>query len=398
MRSTLTTFAGLGLSAALVLTGCGSGSDSADGENGSGADQTTSAASTPKEKVVAALDTLQQSNSIGYTLAVNSTPEDLKKIAAAQPKTGEDAFTRADIKELESLLGGKATFAQTLPEGKTLGDLTQVNAGPQTVAEFFDPAVVEKSLKDAGSFSMSLSQDDANLFDLAAKDGLLYLRADAEKVAELGELGDVSQAQAMLGQLPPVMATPAKAVLEGKWVSLDLVETVKLLDEQGLSDMLPKEAATPAVDQAKVQDFAEALYASIEADSEVTEIDGNEKGDGYRVTVPIKKVAEATQEDLIAIFGEKTGGDIRDSIKEISASDSVDLDVFVKDGSLGGVSFDMTQALEKPVEGTTFTIDVDVDPKAAPVEIPGDATAVDIKGIMGLIPADTFASGLGSGL
>ncbi|GAB6902126.1 hypothetical protein [Kineosporia succinea] len=401
-RSTVMTFAGLGLVATLGLTGC-----SSDGDGDQGAKSPVGAKTdTPKERVVNAITQLGESTSASFALKLDSTEADLKKIQAAQPETGtdDDGITADDVESMRQILGGEVLFSTTAPAGKTLGDLTEPGAlelDPMTLLK--DPAKMKAALAAQASTSASVKYEGSSLFDYVNVSNMLYVRADAEKIATMSGLGDVNDAKALLGQLPPVMATPAGAVLDGKWVSLDLAETFEALNKTGALDELelPETTATPSIDPSQVQNFVASIGAALENDSTIDEIDGGDRGDGYRVDVPVQKIAKAVQDDLVSIFGEFGGKDfekdIAKSINEIAPSEHFTVDVFVKDDKLSGVSLDLTQILQKPVSGVTFALAADIDAEADAVKGPSGATAVDITAIMNAIPADTF-SGMGSAI
>ncbi|GLY31576.1 hypothetical protein [Kineosporia sp. NBRC 101731] len=391
-RSKVMAVAAFGLVATVGISGCaGSESDGADGAGAAG--------STPKDKVLEAFTNHTKLSSAGYTLALNSTKADLQKISAAQPKTGgDDVITASDIKDFEQVLGGKLVVNQTAPDGQTFADMLKVSdLGADSLSLLKDPAKAQAAVKAQGSMAISAVLNDSSLVDFVTIDGVMYLRADAEKIATMSGLGSVSDAQALLGQLPPSIATPAKAALDGGWVSLDLIESLKVLNQQGVLDELPKEAVTPSIDPNRVQTLVDSLQAAVEADAQVTEVDGGDQGDGYRVTVPIKKIAAAVQDDLIAVFGQSTADGIKKSTGEIGENETVTVDLFLEDEKLSGLNIDLVQFLQKPVKDATLAVTVDIDPDAAPVKAPDGATVIDVKAILNTIPADTFA-GMGAGL
>ncbi|GAB3241758.1 hypothetical protein [Kineosporia babensis] len=388
-RSKVMAFAGFGLAAAVGISGCGS-SSGGSGDSGSGSDN---GGGTPKDKVVSAFQALNDSSNAGFTLKLDSSVADIEKINAAQD--ADDKIDASDQQAIEKVLAGKVTMNMSAPDGKTFGDLTKESTANQDAQALLkDPAALEAALKGQGSFAMSVVLDESGLFEFVTKDGVVYVRADVDKIAELAEQ-NASALESQLGQLPPVIATPVQKLLDGEWVSLDLIATVKILDEQGVLDQLPTETVSPTVDEAKVQAFIDSLSASFEADATVTEIDGGDQGDGYQVTVPAKKIATSVQDDLIAVVGQESADDIRDSIQEMPDKD-VNVEVFVKDDKLSGINLDLIQFLDKPVEDATFAVNLGVDANAGAVQVPGNATAVDVKGIFNLIPADSLA-GLAGG-
>lgn len=381
-RSKVMAFAGFGLAAAVGISGCGSSSDGAEGGSGSG----EAPAGTPKEKVAAAFKSLNDSSSAGFTLAVDTTAEDIKKIDEAEGSTPTSA---SDLKTIEQIVAGKVTMNMTAPEGKTFGQITEEQKNTGDLLK--DAAAFEKALKDSGSFAMSVVHEDSGLFELSSKDGIFYVRADAEKIADMSGQ-NLNSVTGMLGQLPPVIATPAEKLFAGEWVSLDMVKAVQLMEKNGLLDELAKQentAAAGTTDPAKVYALMDSLEASYNADSEVTEIDG-----GYQVSVPAKKTVEAIQDDLIAVIGEDEAAEIKKDLAKVPDKNFV-FDVLVDDDKISGINVDIVQFMEKPVDAK-FAINLGIDPEASAVQVPGDATALDIEALFNMIPADAFSS-LGSG-
>ncbi len=379
-------FAGFGLAAAVGISGCGSSSDSAEGESGSG-----TSAGTPKEKVSAAFQSLNNSSSAGFTLKLDSSAADLEKISAAQDSS--EQMDASDKKTIEEILKGKVTMNVTAPEGKTFADAAKAQASASSEDLLKDPAAFEAALKNSGSVATSVVYEDAGLVEFVSKDGVFYLRADADKIATLSGQ-NLSSVTGSLGALPPVIATPAEKLLGGEWVSLDLVKTMNILDKNGLLDQLSQEqgtaASAAAVDPAKVQKLVTSLQASYEADSQVTEVDG-----GYQVSVPYEKTADAINDDLVALVGADEVADLRKELKE-APNENLTFTVRVDGDKLSGINIDLKQFLKKPVEDATFAIDLAVDAESSEVQVPSGATAVDIEGLFNLIPADSLA-GLTSG-
>lgn len=136
-------FAGFGLAAAVGISGCGSSSDGVSGESGSGAKSD----GTPKGTVVAAFENLEASSNAGFTLSLDGTYEDFKKIDAAQP--GSDALDASDEAALKQAFNGKVTMNVSAPEGKTFGDSIAESTAQQQDAQALlkDPAALEKALK-----------------------------------------------------------------------------------------------------------------------------------------------------------------------------------------------------------------------------------------------------------
>ncbi len=390
-RSKVMTFAGFGLVAAVGISGCGSSSDSSTGGTGSGS-KAASSAGTPKEKVQAAFDNLEKSSNVGFTLKLDTTEADLAKINAAEPQ--KDKLSASDLKTFNQVANGKVTMNVSAPDGKTFADVQKTATTTSNQNLLKDPKAFEDAMKNSGSFAMSVVSDNSGLFEFATKDGVIYLRADAQKIADMAGQ-NLSSVSGSLGQLPPILSTPVQKVLDGKWVSLDLVKTVQILDKDGLLDQLSSEAtngtaAGAAADPAKLTKLVTDLQASYDADSVVTATDG-----GYQVSVPYEKTADAVQDDLVALMGKDAAADFRKDLKQ-APNDNLVFTVGVDDDKLTGINVDLVQFMDKPVAGAKLAVDLAVDPDASAVQVPTDATAVDIAGIFNLIPPDSL-KGLANG-
>lgn len=365
------TYAGFGLAAAIGISGCGASS---------GGTENTSAESngTPKESVVAAFQSFEDASNAGFTLTIDSTVEDLEKINAAQPDA--DQMSASDLDTLEQVLAGSVTMNLSAPDGKTFADSaadSTTTADAQNLLQ--DPEAFEAAVKDQGAFAASVVLDDSGLFDLVTKDGVFYVRVDADKIAELTDQ-NLDSATTLLAQLPSSVATPAQKLLDGDWISIDLVATLKALDEQGLLDELDQTdttAADAAFDQAKLQSLVLSLQTAIEDDAQITETD-----DGYEISVPYEETADAVEDDLIDLFGKAEVKQFRKDLKE-APSDNFVFDVTVDDGKLTGINVDLVQFLEQDVDAT-FALDLAIDPEASAVQVPSDATAVDVESLINL--------------
>jgi len=371
--------AGFGLAAAVGISGCGAssgGTDSTGAGDSSGGD--------PKAQVVSAFQSFEDASNAGFTLKLDSTVEDIQKINAAQDDT--DQMSASDLDALEKVLSGSLTMNMSAPDGKTFGELQDSAAGTDSQNLLTDPQALEAAMKDQGSFAMSVVLDGSGLVDFVTKDGILYLRADADKIADLADQ-DISSATSMLGQLPSSISTPAQALLDGDWISLDLVQTVKVLDEQGLLDELAAQddasMADAALNQAKLESLVASLQAAIESDAQITETD-----DGYQVSVPYEQTADAIQDDLVDLLGKQQVNEFRKELKK-APSDNFVFDVSVDDDKLTGINVDLVQFMEESVDAT-FAVDLAIDPEAEAVQVPGSATAVDIDSIMSLGLASQF--------
>ncbi|MDP9830999.1 hypothetical protein [Kineosporia succinea] len=332
---------GCGLAAAVVLSGCG-----AQGSAG-----TSGAAGSPKEQVSQAFGNLASSSGVGLEFTLDGTLPDLQKINAALPK--DERESDADLKETAVVLDGSITANVSAPQGKTLAD-------------------------GIGSSSASVKYQDASLLDVASVGSMAYLRTDTQKIAEMYDF-DVAELKTLFADWDASISGPGNALLDGTWVSLDLKKTEGVLREEKLLEDLSGMALP---DSSKSYDLLQSLQASFDRDAQVAQ-----NGDGYRVTVPAKKVAQAVADDLIALTGDETGDEFREEIAGMKERDVV-FDVTLDGDKLSGVNVDVAQFLDNPPADARLALDVKIDAEAETVQAPTDATEIDVKAVIDALRRD----------
>ncbi|GAB3257097.1 hypothetical protein [Kineosporia babensis] len=331
-RTGLTLFAGFGLLATTVVAGCGS--EAAPATTGSGG---------PKSALLEAFDSMSQSQGVGLEVKLDSSRADLEKVNAAQPKA--EQMNQADLDLAVAALDGRILSSFSAADGETLAE------GPS-------------------SYQVSVQLKEASLVDLVGVDDDFYLKLDADWIAQQFDSSTDDLRGAFEGA-DPLLADPANALLEHQWISIDLAEAEKALQTNDLDELLGSEP-----DLERGYALMQSLQASFEQETEVTAIDG-----GYRVSAPAKQIAQAVQDDLVALAGDGESDAIKQEIEALPDRD-VTVDVFLQDGKLSGVNLDLVQFLDQPVEGANLALDVKIDQQANTVQAPKDAVAVDVAGIL----------------
>jgi hypothetical protein len=367
--------AGIGLSVALGVTGCGQV-------------QKLSA----KDSVSEALSGFESAKSATFTVSLDTTAADVAAISKAQG----DPMSKADQKAFAEVLAGDVVLAVEAPDGKTFGDTAKAGAGAAGSADLRsllgDPEKLSKMLQEQGAFSMSVRHSGDALVDLRSVDGKIFARANVKQILTLaGE--DPNTVDRELADLPPSLA-PLASAAKGEWVSIDLVKAAAAAKDKGLLDALPSAAPTPTLDAAKLQKLLDSLRKAYQEKATITELGESDRGQGYRIGAPAKQVAEAVSADLIALIGAESETEVRKAITEIPDK-TFNLDVWVKDDKLSAVSLDLTQFLEKPVEGRKLALDVAIELDSAEVTAPDGATEIDVESLLSEIPAGAFGGGAG---
>ena len=324
-RSGLITLAGLGLATALTVSACGGGGSSAK----PGGD--------PKAAVTSAFQAVGQSHGVSLRASLDSSPEDLKKISAAQPQQlGAD--------EQKALLDGAVATTLTARDGATLA-------------------------QGGNAYAVSAQLAGRSVIDVVAKDGVLYLKTDAKTL--LGRFGfQMSDARNLIQGADPVITTPGNALLDGKWVSADLARSG-----------LPKDFGATLPNPAQQQRLLVSLEAAFEAKAKVTAAG---PAGAYQVTAPARPIAEAVQDDLVALAGKDLATDVRQEIKDIPPGD-VTFDVFLRDGQLNRITLDLVPFLDHPVKDAKLTLTLDVDPDPEPVRAPSGAVEIDVPKVLDIL-------------
>lgn len=363
--------AGAGLAVAVGVSGCGQV-------------QQLSA----KDTVSDALSNFQKAKSATFTVKLDATAADIAAIAKAQ---GDD-MGADDTSVLSQVLAGDVVISAEAPDGKTFGDSSgsSFGAGSDLQSLLSDPQKLGEALKQQGSSSFTVRLSGNALVDVRNVDGLIYAKADVKKIVSLAGQ-DPSLVDAQLAQLPPQLAPLAKAA-RGEWVSIDLVKTAEAAQKQGLLDNLPTPTAVPTLDAAKLQRLMDSLGKAYDEKATITELGDSARGDGYRISAPAKQVAQAVSGDLVALIGAESEKEVRDAINEIPDK-TFALDVWVKDDQLSGVALDLTQFLEKPVNGHKAALDIGVAVNSGAVTAPSGATELDLSALISQIPSGALSGG-----
>jgi hypothetical protein len=331
-----------------------------------------------KDTVTDAITKIGESSSVSFTVTLDSTVADLKKL----DETG--SVSPSDTKVMQQVLDGELTIASTAPDGKTLGSLMTPKAASSGDLKTMlsDPDALKTYLQGQGDSAITLKLSGSALFELRSVGTTLYARADVPKVLELADQ-DPSQLDAMTGQLPPALAPVAKAA-KGEWIAVDMVEAVRSLKSTGLLDRLPTQQVPTGTDPKAALDLVTALRASMQEHGRITELgEDGERGTGYRLTAPVKAVADDITDELLALAGDDAAADLQKQLKATPERD-VNVELWVKDDVLTGVRLDLAQFAEKPVDAKA-TIDIAIDTEVEPVTAPKGANTLDVaEALIGL--------------
>ena len=194
------------------------------------------------------------------------------------------------------------------------------------------------------------------------------------------------------GGPPAAIAGPATAVLDGRWVSLDM-HAGSWLDGQ----LKSASGAGLAGDyQAKIKALAGKAFGG--GAVAVKRLDSDDKlGDHLVATTNLRKVYANIRGDVAGLFTGSTGAEIAKQLPPVTDAPDRNFDVsfWVKDGALTRVELDAAQFLDKPAGHLVLRLDALPKQK---ITAPSGAVVIDAKAIVGQtgLPLSQLLSGNGA--
>jgi hypothetical protein len=176
---------------------------------------------------------------------------------------------------------------------------------------------------------------------------------------------------------PAAIAGPATAVLDGRWVSLDM-HAGSWLEGQ----LKSASGAGLAGDyQAKIKALAGKAFGG--GAVAVKRLDSDDKlGDHLVATTNLRKVYANIRGDVAGLFTGSTGAEIAKQLPPVTDAPDRNFDVsfWVKDGALTRVELDAAQFLDKPAGHLVLRLDALPKQK---ITAPSGAVVIDAKAIAG---------------
>ncbi|MFF2079725.1 hypothetical protein ACFVXG_33825 [Kitasatospora sp. NPDC058162] len=298
--------------------------------------------------------------SAGFTLSVDATPE---QIVAFTKATGDEAIDEQSAKGLSGLSVSVAVSAD-----KPLKDVDAFKnaAGDQKDQK---DVTLDKSVRIS---YLIADKKGTPLLEYRQVDAKGYLHVDMKSVLKLtGQ--DPAEVDTVAKDLPADMA-PAKTLLTGKWVTLDLQE---LADEAKKDDAAKgaKPQAAPSVDPAAGKELFNSLK---DVFNRTVTFEDKGKKDGTEhiwMSAPARQAVDELYKAVKPLstkfpqqfkkFPTEAPTDVPDR--------KVGVDLYLKDGAFNSATFDLAQ-LEKKVEpGVNFPVKLAFNQEAPKVEAPADA-------------------------
>jgi hypothetical protein len=305
----------------------------------------------PKGELVGSFSNLGSSDALTVTLKLQTTASALQGYAAQ----GGDKITPAEAQDLAS--------AQVVIETKT-----------DNGSNLDDSAKSAKHVQ----FRLTLQDNGTSYGDIRVRDNALYVQADLKGLlAVAGKSNIYGNLQAESAQLPDFV----KALVAGKWVSLNLDSAKTLLNQVG-------GGAATAPSSSQQSKLVTDLKAALSKDVAVTKLGSDSDGDHLRLTGNLHTLAT----DLTATLGTDlpAASTVLGQVKKTNVpSRDVTIDAWVKDNALSKLSLDLTQFAGKGdvKAGQSLPVVLTFDRNGDTIDKPSDVTPVDLTKLFSLFSA-----------
>ncbi|MFF2147107.1 hypothetical protein [Kitasatospora sp. NPDC058190] len=334
------------------------------------------------QKVSKAFNKVGDGKSAGFTLSVDATSE---QIAAFTKATGEEA----DEKSAQGLSGLSLSVAVSADK-----PLKDIDAFKNAAAKDQKDITLDKSVRISYRIADRKGTPLLEYRQLEAKG---YLQIDLKSVLKLtGQ--DPSEVDAVTKDLPSDMA-PAKSLLSGNWTSFDLQE---LADEAKKDDGAKggKPEAVPSVDPQAGKELFDSLK---DVFNRTVTFEDKGKKDGTEhiwMSVPARQAVDELYKALKPL-STKFPQQFKKFPTEAPTGvpdKNVGADLYLKDGSLSSVTFDMAQLAKKIEPGVNFPVKLTFNqdaPKVDAPSAPNKMTAEDLMKTFFVLAAGGEGSDLG---
>jgi hypothetical protein len=230
---------------------------------------------------------------------------------------------------------------------------------------------------------------DLEAGELLSVDGLLFGRVDVDGLAEqFPEMQDdvdtfrdgLTGADGVSEPAPASVLEPATALLDGKWVSVDIQANLDMMEEQlaaagGDADELSPSAET----YAKARDLFGSALKSAVASVERREAD-EELGDHLVAKIDLRKAYAKLRTGLPELLapGMADSADAELPPVDEVPDKKIDVSFWVRDGELSRVELDLAQFLDKPAGHLVLRADMREEQD---ITAPSDAVPFDFEAL-----------------
>ncbi|MFB9366378.1 hypothetical protein ACWCYY_15235 [Kitasatospora sp. NPDC001664] len=332
------------------------------------------------DKVSDAFGKVYEGKSFKAELGFDATPE---QILAFDKAVSKDKSEQLDQKTAELMSGIKLSVA--IAADKPLKDVAGLKEGQAA-----DLNSIPDDLGFDAAYALT-GKDGAALADIRYIDGTLYAKADVDGIAKIaGE--DTKELKEGAALFPKVF----QDAIGGKWVSIDTKTLKGLAEEAGkAAGSKGSPSAAPSVDPKVASGLVNTVKDVISRNVTFEDKGKHEGADHIYVAAPAKAFADDLLKSIKPLAKDLPGFDeLPATVPSDFPDKKVGVDVFIKDGALSAVSFDLAQFekdapadLHMPIK-VTFAKDAEA-PKA-----PTGATAItkkDLEDTMGAVMGAAMA-------
>jgi hypothetical protein len=304
----------------------------------------------------------------------------------------EDGFTRADARTLAELRASLSV------------------SGDKPIGDSYD---AKKDTDPDASFAMGLSAGSASVIEVRSVNQRAYVRIDLKALEKLAAAGsssssdsaDLKQLDELTAQADSLPASlgPVKALLKGKWVSIDpkafeeFAKTMGTAAGSGSGLGSTKSTVSPKV----AREIGERLRHAFAKDAHFKDTGSHGGADHVQVSVPARQAIKDVSSALTPLAGQFPGlkkSDLKVTRKDLADTPNRDVtaDIAIKNGMVSAITIDLGQ-FEKKVTGKAPLV-IALDGTAKPVTAPAGAVTLTPQDILRLVMSKMGEAGDGSGL
>jgi hypothetical protein len=332
------------------------------------------------------LSRLSTATALGAVLAV----------AGCGGSGGTPATPQGELVASVSKLGEAGTVTTTIQLQTTAAALKGIaRAGGNTLSADAANGLVSAQLvietqKGGGghsAFAVRAIDGGQTLVELRVVGDTIYLQGDVNAILTLAhKRSDLASLQTEAAQLPPF----AKALLDGKWVSLNAAALSGLAGQVG--------GPTGSADASQGPRLLAELKGVLSRDVTVTKLGTDSRGDHLMVTGDANKLAADIKSSIASSV--PGGGALTDRLTVGAGSSRVvTLEAWVKDGALTELSLDLAQFApkDKVPGGATLPLTMTFDQSGDDISAPAGAVSIDLTQLGGLLSVLTGSSSVSGG-
>ncbi|MFJ9692352.1 hypothetical protein [Kitasatospora sp. NPDC101183] len=313
------------------------------------------------QKASGAFDRIGEGKSLGLTFSIDATPDQVLAFGRATDAPVEPESAR-------QLSGLRVAVAMSADKPLKDVDAFKKAQGSGPAKDF----TLDKSLRIAYALT---DRSGAKLLEYRQIDAKAYLHVDAKGLVKLagGDPSIVDEAGRNLnGDLKA-----AHDVLAGKWLSFDLQE---FADEAKKTDGAKGSAGAPSADPEAAKELLNSLKDVFQRTVTFEDKGKKDGQDHLWVSAPGRQVVDEVYKAVKPLTGKFPGqfGHFPTTPPADVPEGRVGVDMYLKDGSLSSVTFDVAQLVPEAGPGVTLPVKLAFDRTSPAVEAPGDATKVSV--------------------